>query len=619
MTADSAALAVPELPLSLVELVLALVPVVAPGKTPIVSILNVLPMHLVPAAVESLIIECFAPESALIDVMAAALERLFRNQKRNEHSKALLRILKRALQENVCDIAEEMMALIAEAGNLPLLKHLTDPQWHGIDIDSAVVARACIKGHVDILEWCVASGYSLQVLDQYNIFHAARAGHLSVLMWWSKLEPFIPFDFADSELALELARNGRESILRWWKERFGLDHILFAPRVWVAASANGHVGVLDFAKANGFAFPESLRDCIDSAASNGHVHVLDWWYNATKPRTVQCDFDYSVKAMDGASANGHIQVLDFFAKSGLDLQFTPMAMQAAREAGHIQVVQWWNECRLYRSLVTGTLALGPQSRPPGDFIMLCAFGCVDLLTDEVLTAQGNDLCMQGCEAACRFGHVAVLNALKPHIRHISLAGLARCIGAVIQNNQPEALRWCIKFFPTPTPDVVRRIAPEVVDACNRGHVEVLEVLDCAGLLPGTTQLIIAACDGGSLASLDFLSAIAPISSWDADVSKYAWRYAAENGHVSVLQWLADNGVRTGVNPRWIDSASTNGHYLVLEWWKQSKLPFKFTEMALWNAVKNKHEKVIRWWIQSRKVKGKYMLEMLKNALDQLSS
>jgi hypothetical protein len=53
--------------------------------------------------------------------------------------------------------------------------------------------------------------------------------------------------------------------------------------------------------------------------------------------------------------------------------------------------------------------------------------------------------------------------------------------------------------------------------------------------------------------------------------------ASENGHVAVLQWWKDSGLRCRYSSNVMDLASSNGHDVILKWWKISGLKCKWTE------------------------------------------
>ncbi|ORZ40841.1 hypothetical protein BCR44DRAFT_34820 [Catenaria anguillulae PL171] len=57
---------------------------------------------------------------------------------------------------------------------------------------------------------------------------------------------------------------------------------MYDARVLIAASAAGHVAVLDWWRNSGFKFDKYLCQPLDQASANGHVAMLWWWYRNSR-------------------------------------------------------------------------------------------------------------------------------------------------------------------------------------------------------------------------------------------------------------------------------------------------------------------------------------------------
>ncbi|KAI9218375.1 hypothetical protein BC828DRAFT_407649 [Blastocladiella britannica] len=80
-------------------------------------------------------------------------------------------------------------------------------------------------------------------------------------------------------------------------------------------------------------------------------------------------------------------------------------------------------------------------------------------------------------------------------------------------------------------------------------------------------------------------------------SENAMDWVSMNGHVDVLDWWRHSGLELRYSNRAIDWASENGHVDVLEWWRNSGFKLKYSEIAMDWASKNGHVDVLKWWQQ----------------------
>ncbi|ORZ38515.1 hypothetical protein BCR44DRAFT_1428416 [Catenaria anguillulae PL171] len=617
----------PTLPLNVIELILSVTPAHSFNKTPFLSLINVLPQQTVPLAYAAALIQVFNANSIFNDTIPSCLVRLFQEPHCDDHSKRLISLIKEPLFRDIdwCSVA--MTKLICTAGNIALLDHLLN--MADLDLYGEAINVAAGHGHVDLLKWWVGKYPSLAgQLRQGGIVDAAKNGHVGVLDWWAGLSPPRPFPFTGVDMVGEVVTMGQLATLQWWKSSQAAAFV-FTENHWALASKFGHLDILEYFKSQGLPWPTSTFPSVYGACEQGHVDVLDFWYKAIA-NGAPFAFKYSADALDVASANGHIKVLEFFTSAGLELRFSPAAMSFARLKGHTAVVKWWNKCRLYKTLISGCLK--PVGMNGGqqliDIVTLCAFGRLDLVAESVLAQQNTLTHLRIVRNACWLGQLNVLVLLERHLKSVvldkSLVEVV-CTNAFV-GNQAAAVQWCLRTLPTLG---LEWWQSRVDGALTSGHVAVLEVLASAfgedfyawDTLGAT--LVGAACRGGKLLSLDYLTELRPVQQWSDDVKEVAIADAAASGHISVLEWLLEQEVdfehavvdsHAGLGP--IDKASENGHVQILQWWSGGDLRFHFTELALWNAMKNKHKRVIQWWIWSGKVIAPFMLKALNDALEQ---
>jgi ATP-dependent Lon protease len=79
----------------------------------------------------------------------------------------------------------------------------------------------------------------------------------------------------------------------------------------------------------------------------------------------------------------------------------------------------------------------------------------------------------------------------------------------------------------------------------------------------------------------------------------ALRDASKNGHIMVLKWFLESGLKLEYDNNAIDEASNNFKIQVLDWWidNKDKLEFKYSSKALDNCKleESKLLKLIKWW------------------------
>jgi hypothetical protein len=104
---------------------------------------------------------------------------------------------------------------------------------------------------------------------------ASRAGHVESLDWW--LESGLPFEYTEAALEHASSKNQLD-VLEWWREqRARLP--LKVGRVMDTASAAGHVPVLVWWTRSGLDYTYD-RQALYHASCNGHIDVLQWWMNS---------------------------------------------------------------------------------------------------------------------------------------------------------------------------------------------------------------------------------------------------------------------------------------------------------------------------------------------------
>ena len=210
----------------------------------------------------------------------------------------------------------EFIQPAAEAGSLPLI------QWahngHDPKIINYIWGNVARGGHIEILQWARANGYSW---DKHMSYLIAQSGRLEVLKWAHANG--CPLDVDICNIAAE---GGHLEMLKWahanschWDE-------------WTSyvAARSGHLEVLQWAHANGC--PVDERVC-DEAAYWGNLHMLKWALENGCPwRETVCKL---------AARNGDLAMLKWARENGCPWNVETCCCAAF--SGHLEVLQWARE------------------------------------------------------------------------------------------------------------------------------------------------------------------------------------------------------------------------------------------------------------------------------------
>ncbi|ORZ33507.1 hypothetical protein BCR44DRAFT_77966 [Catenaria anguillulae PL171] len=550
----------PTLPTTLVELVLALAPIVNP-YSPISSpdLLFVLPRNVVPLAFHTLLvaantqdlnwpvnwlhIDHLITESTPYELVESLIHGLYARLDHRRDEKARVRFV---------------MAL-TKAAQVWLLCKIQ-------------------------LDWLNQDKFAKQ-REEILICSAASGCPETFELWCSQFETWGRLDNINRGPVLDAAiEHGKVGMLDYFRQE---HFVTWSPTSWRCACMHGQVYVLDWAKRCGIEYIPVVsmeHVLIDGASANGHVDVLKWWQMHNGIKSEQ----YTVAAMDDASANGHIDVLDWWSRSGLPLKFTPQAQLAALNAGHKSVVRFWSECGEYRYL--SGLDVGAASDKGKDLVpmrlqhcdpaTLASFGRLKLMQTIVPMAVPPKQLRDVCIVAARFGHINVLDHYRDSLQKLSPSRNKWAIHPIVaaaEVGQVSAIQWLM----THLNDVLfsdnahrRHLFLEAANvAIEKGHVAVM-----AWLLTNNTtrpsvfhghEIVIQACESGSLPILTLFEAERYIQMAREDIIAVALEAAADQGHVKVLEWWENNGLKWpeswGVSESSLQLALSRGRVGVLDW------------------------------------------------------
>lgn len=140
--------------------------------------------------------------------------------------------------------------------------------------------------------------------------------------------------------AIDLAcSNGHVAVLDWfWDNGVELKYSSAAAD-W--AASGGHIDVLEWFKTKPKKLTFTWTDIVAHACDEGHVEVLEW-LRSNVPGVFDANNLKGEDVVDDASAKGHVNVLDWWLKqSDLPFSYTGLALSHAARSGHIDVLEWF--------------------------------------------------------------------------------------------------------------------------------------------------------------------------------------------------------------------------------------------------------------------------------------
>jgi hypothetical protein len=192
----------------------------------------------------------------------------------------------------------------------------------GLPLSQKLLSSTTCAGHLEQVSWLRLHGCPWQPLSlQRNPYSsaAARRGDLAMLR-------YLHADgclFSTDEMSADASENGHLAVLEWARangSRFGRS-------VCAGAAMGGHLTVLQWLRANDC--PWALGTC-SIAAQHGHLPILQW------ARANGCPWD--AQRCRGAADNGDIPMLEWLNANGCP--WDELTCSHAAMHGHLAVLQW---------------------------------------------------------------------------------------------------------------------------------------------------------------------------------------------------------------------------------------------------------------------------------------
>ncbi|EGG18700.1 hypothetical protein DFA_04196 [Cavenderia fasciculata] len=201
------------------------------------------------------------------------------------------------------------------------------------------------------------------VISQYCQHENATLDTLIHLLEWSPdYNPQNELEECHQDLFYNVASRGHRDILELLLQRYPNISMNGDPRAMHIASANGHLSTIQLLSSSVEGI-ECTTDCMDEAASNGHLNVVMYLdqtrsegcsHNAINWASRNGHFDIvkylsshrtegcTSVAMDRAAENGHFNILEYLHLNRSEGGSTSKAMDSAASNGHYEIVEWLN-------------------------------------------------------------------------------------------------------------------------------------------------------------------------------------------------------------------------------------------------------------------------------------
>ncbi|KAF0718532.1 Aste57867_1634 [Aphanomyces stellatus] len=491
-----------------------------------------------------------ADEDALAEDMAARLASDLAKASTNGHHDLAIYL------HETCHAQWSPIAFTGAAGggHLTLLQHfaVVAPDVVGEDM---AIAHAAGNGHLEVVQYLLEHFHG-RLLADIAVEYAARNGHLAILELLHSHgvegNPSKAFDGA--------VKHGHLAVLQWLVARATVE--IKVPQMYSIeeAAAGGHLDVVQYVLDDCF---QTMEVCLDDAAANGHVHVLDGLLGHARAT-------YTYRALDLAATNGHMETMTWLHEHGH--RATKAAMDGAAGNGHLAIVRFLHERRVEGC---STEAIDRAAKK----------GYVHVI-DFVWTHRAGQCTHRAVENAVACGSLDTVEYL--HAR-------GKRGGAILMDtaaaNGDLAM---VAFLHANSPAGCSTAALD--RAAHGGHLEVVKFLH-AHRPEGGTFLALQFCL--SVPVLEFLHRVCRLA-----VSGVVLTHAASRGYLNVVQWAYEilRPMRTPGEPSTsaMDSAAEHGHLPVLKWLHATDTSYGCSTRAMDRAARQGHLEVVKWLYAYRK-------------------
>ncbi len=397
--------------------------------------------------------------------------------------------------------------------------------WHDhIKCSSYTAQTAAYHGRLDQLMWMHARGVPIAAEALYE---ALNRHHTHIVRWLLKTIDTWSADTVASEGNLDTL-----CLLHQHKMKIDVHNCI------LSAAEAGQLQILRWFEDKGYVELQHLTvSVMNRAAAKGHLEVVRWLHNH---RCVKC----TTEAMDSAAANGHLNVVQWlhtYRKEGC----TTYAMTAAAGRGHLHVVKWLHR---YRNEGCTTEAMDNAA----------SYGNIDVL--NWLHQHRHEGCTtEAMNGAAAHGHLHILEWLKTN-RHEGCT--ARAFRLAIEYGHAEIAKWLVAKYP----HNCQFNEVHILSWTTNGTLELIKTVYENGWGTMSSWVLAHAAYFGELAGVEYLHHM------QVECISSVSTYAAQRGHLHILQWLHGNACKCiDPNVSIMDVAANAGHLHILKWLHENKV------------------------------------------------
>eukprot|EP01132_Coremiostelium_polycephalum_P001485 gene1485-1873_t len=388
------------------------------------------------------------------------------------------------------------------------------------------------------------------------------------------------------------------ALLKTFKRNGNGDDIKLISSIAEMACAGGYLPTVELLHAKHFKF---TRGCMDFAAREGHLHIIDFLFKNRKERCTNY-------ALESASGSGHLAVVKYLCQNKLYLSIGSYAVDIGCQNGHFEVVKY---------LLENTSA----SFTSRGFDGACKGGHINIV--RYLLNRNGVVCSNLAMDGASYGnHIDIVRELigfkqssitfKDQKLSFNITCSSFALDEAVRNRNIEMLKLLHSHQTTGSCSKLG------FDYCTRnGDLEMLKFLlaHYESVAPSPNNLLVNACKSGNLEMVEFI-----LEKFESHSFVISWVGAIKSGNLDIIKLLHTNNIYT-CHPDVMDKAAHFNHLEIVKFLHYNRsegctvyaqnlaasngnlemlqfLNFNrtegFTEDALNNSAKNNHFEVLKF-------------------------
>jgi hypothetical protein len=450
----------------------------------------------------------------------------------------------------------------------------------------ANLADTCAgEGHLNILKWFYTSR-KYEYCSHYGVEWAAMNGHLNVIKWLHE-NTYTEFTQEVMDLAIDhghiniakwlhanrsegcsttamvnAVKNNDIDTLEWLYHNYvRVGNIYHEPnmdsirRALQIACENGNLKILEYLNSHFITddvdFLTASMDIINSAASDGHLHIIQWIYK-TYPGIV-----YQGYLLQYAANNGHLHIIEWYNKNykhETKMMIERIDLEEIADGGHLHIIQWLKKNYPEYTYITGSIA-----------DRAAAHGHLQVIKWVYTNYPSLEYCTAIIMNAASNGYLNILkysyNKMGPYIDEI-------IIHAAIMSSNENIINWLSNTYninkevPEISPNIMKSMIR--TSSCSRRLHSLKWIYKYykSGVISNIGEIIYNAFRYGYLDILKWVHDIYPIGPEynNLDLISNHISDPISKGYIDIVKYILENYPDIKISKDMIDSAYKACHF-----------------------------------------------------------